>query len=51
MPVRLANPYPYTAAPGQPHVCAAGNEKYIPDRVVVGNSPLLQTTTKPGASG
>ena len=24
-----ANPYPYTASPGQPHVCAAGNEKYI----------------------
>ena len=23
------NPYPNTAAPGQPHVCAAGNEKYI----------------------
>jgi virulence factor Mce-like protein len=42
------NPYPYTAAPGQPHVCAAGNEKYIPDKVVVGNPPLLQTTTKGG---
>ena len=40
------NPYPYTAAPGQPHVCAAGNEKYIPKKVVVGNPPLLQNTTR-----
>ena len=36
-----ANPYPYTASPGQPRVCAAGNEKYIPNRVMVGNPPLL----------
>jgi virulence factor Mce-like protein len=40
------NPYPYTAAPGQPHVCAAGNEKYIPGHIMVGNPPLLQTTTE-----
>jgi virulence factor Mce-like protein len=40
-----ANPYPYTASPGQPHVCAAGNEKYIPNRVMVGNPPLLGTGT------
>ncbi len=40
------NPYPYTAAPGQPHVCAAGNEKYIQNKVMVGNPPLLQTTTR-----
>ncbi len=40
-----SNPYPYTASPGQPHVCAAGNEKYIPGRVVVGNPPLLATRT------
>ncbi len=31
--------------PGQPHVCAAGNEKYIPNKVVIGNPPLLQTKT------
>ena len=36
-----ANPYPYTASPGQPHVCAAGNEKYIPNQVEIGNPPLL----------
>jgi phospholipid/cholesterol/gamma-HCH transport system substrate-binding protein len=41
-----ANPYPYTASPGQPHVCAAGNEKYIPGRIVVGNPPLLRTGTE-----
>jgi phospholipid/cholesterol/gamma-HCH transport system substrate-binding protein len=41
-----ANPYPYTAAPGQPHECAAGNEKYIPGKVVVGNPPLTQKTTE-----
>jgi hypothetical protein len=40
-----ANPYPYTASPGQPHVCAAGNEKYIQNQVVVGNPPLLGTGT------
>ena len=44
-----ANPYPYTASPGQPHVCAAGNEKYIPDKVEIGNPPLLATGT--GGSG
>ena len=40
-----ANPYPYTASPGQPRVCAAGNEKYIPNRVMVGNPPLLGKAT------
>ena len=40
------NPYPYTASPGQPHVCAAGNEKYIPNKVVIGNPPLLRTKTE-----
>jgi virulence factor Mce-like protein len=42
-----ANPYPYTASPGQPHVCAAGNEKYIPNKVVIGNPPLNRTNTEP----
>jgi virulence factor Mce-like protein len=41
-----ANPYPYTAAPGQPQVCASGNEKYIPNKVVIGNPPLRQTRTE-----
>jgi ABC-type transporter Mla subunit MlaD len=31
------NPYPYTAAPGQPAACAAGNESYTPNRVSIGN--------------
>jgi ABC-type transporter Mla subunit MlaD len=41
-----SNPYPYTAAPGQPQACAAGNERYIPGRVVIGNPPLIQRTTQ-----
>jgi ABC-type transporter Mla subunit MlaD len=31
------NPYPYTAAPGQPAACAAGNEPYSAARAVLGN--------------
>ncbi len=41
-----ANPYPYTAAPGQPRECAAGNEKYIPNRMVIGNPPVTQRRTE-----
>jgi ABC-type transporter Mla subunit MlaD len=37
-----SNPYPNTAAPGQPHECEAGNEKYIPGQQVIGNQPQLQ---------
>ncbi len=33
------NPYPYTAAPGQPRICAAGNEKYAPGQTAIGNPP------------
>ncbi len=33
-----ANPYPYTAAPGQPAACAAGNEGYL-QHAVIGNPP------------
>ena len=45
------NPYPYTAAPGQPHACAAGNEHYS-NTSVIGNPPgglsaTTQTTTRP----
>ncbi len=32
-----ANPYPWTAAPGQPRACAAGNENYVAGRQVIGN--------------
>jgi virulence factor Mce-like protein len=39
-----SNPYPNTAAPGQPHECEAGNEKYIPNRTVIGNLPGNQGT-------
>jgi virulence factor Mce-like protein len=37
-----SNPYPNTAAPGQPHECEAGNEKYLPGQQVIGNQPQLQ---------
>lgn len=33
------NPYPYTAAPGQPRACEAGNDRYIPGQVQIGNTP------------
>jgi virulence factor Mce-like protein len=34
-----SNPYPYTAAPGQPKECEAGNEVYVPGKQVIGNTP------------
>lgn len=37
-----SNPYPNTAAPGQPHECEAGNEKYAAGQQVIGNLPSLQ---------
>jgi virulence factor Mce-like protein len=45
------NPYPYTASPGQPHACAAGNEGYGSGSVI-GNPPgklsaSTQKTTRP----
>jgi phospholipid/cholesterol/gamma-HCH transport system substrate-binding protein len=33
------NPYPNTAAPGQPRECEAGNEGYIAGQQVIGNIP------------
>jgi ABC-type transporter Mla subunit MlaD len=39
------NPFPRTAAPGQDGVCEAGNQKYIPGRTVIGESPELWGTT------
>jgi virulence factor Mce-like protein len=38
------NPYPNTAAPGQPHECEAANESYIKGRQVIGNVPGDQGT-------
>jgi ABC-type transporter Mla subunit MlaD len=40
-----SNPYPYTASPGQPHACMAGNEQYIDKQVVIGNPPGRLTIT------
>lgn len=42
------NPLPRTAAPGQEEVCEAGNEKYIPGQLKVGEAPLWGTTTNEG---
>jgi len=36
------NPYPNTAAPGQPRECEAGNEPYAGGRTVIGNTPGTQ---------
>jgi virulence factor Mce-like protein len=38
------NPYPNTTAPGQPDVCEAGNENYIPAQLTVGNLPAADVT-------
>jgi len=46
------NPYPNTAAPGQPRECEAGNEPYLAGRQVIGNVPGNQgtaTTLQPGS--
>ncbi len=40
-----SNPYPFTAAPGQPKTCEAANEKFIPNKVVIGNVPGQAPTT------
>jgi ABC-type transporter Mla subunit MlaD len=41
------NPYPYTASPGQPDACAAGNEPFSGKQAVLGNpSHLLGTRTE-----
>jgi ABC-type transporter Mla subunit MlaD len=39
------NPYPNTAAPGQPKECEAANEPYPAGRTVVGNAPGTQSAT------
>jgi virulence factor Mce-like protein len=42
------NPYPYTAAPGQPRSCAAGNEEYAPGEQVIGNPEARVSTETEG---
>jgi virulence factor Mce-like protein len=43
-----ANPYPNTAAPGQPRECEAGNEPYASGRTVIGNTPGAQSERTEG---
>jgi ABC-type transporter Mla subunit MlaD len=38
-----SNPYPWTASPGQPRICAAGNEGYTEGAQVIGNGDALNT--------
>ena len=42
------NPYPNTAAPGQPRECEAGNEPYLAGRTVIGNVPGTQQARTEG---
>jgi hypothetical protein len=37
-----SNPYPNTAAPGQPKECEGGNEVYKTGRQTIGNDPAQQ---------
>jgi ABC-type transporter Mla subunit MlaD len=39
------NPYPHTAAPGQPKECEAGNEPFPAGRQAIGNPPGTQSAT------
>ena len=40
-----SNPYPLTAAPGQPRTCEAANETFTKGKAVIGNVPGLAPTT------
>jgi hypothetical protein len=40
-----SDPYPNTAAPGQPRECEAGNEPWLQGKTVIGNVPGNQGTT------
>ena len=42
------NPYPNTAAPGQPKECEAGNEPYVAGRTIIGNSAGTQQARTEG---
>jgi len=33
------NNYPNVSGPGQPQLCEAGNETYVPGQAVIGNAP------------
>jgi virulence factor Mce-like protein len=46
-----SNPYPNTAAPGQPRECEAGNEDYAVGRTTIGNQPGNQGTQTSGQRG
>jgi hypothetical protein len=39
-----SNPYPNTAAPGQPHECESGLDEYAAGHQVIGNEPGDQGT-------
>jgi ABC-type transporter Mla subunit MlaD len=45
------NPYPNTAAPGQPRECEAGNERYEVGRTVIGNTSPNDGTRTSGQGG
>jgi virulence factor Mce-like protein len=45
-----SNPYPNTAAPGQPKECEAGNERYESGVTRIGNTPRADGTTTAGQS-
>jgi hypothetical protein len=42
------NPYPNTAAPGQPRECEAGNEPYLQGKTITGNVPGTQSDRTDG---
>ena len=42
------NPYPNTAAPGQPRECEAGNEPFLQNRMVTSNVPGTQQARTEG---
>jgi len=42
------NPFPQTGAPGQPHGCEAGNEKYASGKTVIGNAAEVWGTETRG---
>jgi hypothetical protein len=41
-----SNPYPFTAAPGQPAECEAGNERYTANRREIGTVGVTQNGTE-----
>jgi hypothetical protein len=45
------NPYPNTAAPGQPNECEAGNEPFVGGQQTIGNAPGNQGTMTAGQPG